>query len=84
VNPVPANALSFTLREPRCSRRKSSLELSASNGRWKLAPALAAGCTLYPEACGANPLTASRNFANWFEEVGFPRVVISSRLWREP
>src|SRR6201987_3007185 len=43
---------------------------------WKLAPALAAGCTCVLKPAEQTPLTALQ-FANWFEEVGLPPGVIN-------
>jgi betaine-aldehyde dehydrogenase len=77
VIPVPANALSFTLREPvgvagQIIPWNYPLLLAA----WKLAPALAAGCTCVLKPAEQTPLTALE-FANWFEEVGLPAGVVN-------
>ena len=77
VLPVPANALSFTLREPvgvagQIIPWNYPLLLAA----WKLAPALAAGCTCVLKPAEQTPLTALE-FANWFEEVGLPAGVVN-------
>jgi betaine-aldehyde dehydrogenase len=77
VNPVPANALSFTLREPvgvvaQIIPWNYPLLMAA----WKLAPALAAGCTCILKPAEQTPLTALE-FANWFEEAGLPPGVVN-------
>jgi betaine-aldehyde dehydrogenase len=43
---------------------------------WKLAPALAAGCTCILKPAEQTPLTALE-FANWFEEAGLPPGVVN-------
>src|SRR5258708_35084900 len=46
VNPVPANALSFTLREPMgVAAQIIPWNYSLLMAAWKFAPAIAAGCT---------------------------------------
>ncbi|HVN06578.1 MAG TPA: aldehyde dehydrogenase family protein [Bryobacteraceae bacterium] len=77
VNPVPDNALSFTLREPvgvagQIIPWNYPLLMSA----WKLAPALAAGCTCVLKPAEQTPLTALA-IADWFAEVGYPRGVVN-------
>src|SRR5260370_42383839 len=42
---------------------------------WKLAPAIAAGCTCVLKPAEQTPLTMME-VANWFEELGFPPGVI--------
>ncbi len=55
VNPVPANALSFTLREPvGVAGQIIPWNFPLLMAAWKLAPALAAGCCLRAETGGAN------------------------------
>jgi betaine-aldehyde dehydrogenase len=72
VNPVPANALSFTLREPvGVAGQIIPWNFPLLMAAWKLAPALAAGCTCVLKPAEQTPLTALE-FANWFEEVGLP------------
>src|ERR1700719_1707658 len=72
VNPVPANALSFTLREPvGVAGQIIPWNYPLLMAAWKLAPALAAGCTCVLKPAEQTPLTALE-FANWFEEVGLP------------
>lgn len=72
VNPVPANALSFTLREPvGVAGQIIPWNYPLLMAAWKLAPALAAGCTCILKPAEQTPLTALE-VAPWFEEVGFP------------
>jgi betaine-aldehyde dehydrogenase len=77
VNPVPANALSFTLREPvGVAAQIIPWNYPLLMAAWKLAPALAAGCTCVLKPAEQTPLTALQ-FANWFEEVGLPPGVVN-------
>jgi betaine-aldehyde dehydrogenase len=72
VNPVPANALSFTLREPvGVAGQIIPWNFPLLMAAWKLAPALAAGCACVLKPAEQTPLTALE-FANWFEDVGLP------------
>jgi betaine-aldehyde dehydrogenase len=77
VNPVPANALSFTLREPvGVAAQIIPWNYPLLMAAWKLAPALAAGCTCILKPAEQTPLTALE-FANWFEEAGLPAGVVN-------
>src|SRR6266481_2510020 len=77
VNPVPANALSFTLREPMgVAAQIIPWNYPLLMAAWKLAPALAAGCTCILKPAEQTPLTALE-FADWFEEVGLPPGVVN-------
>ena len=77
VNPVPANALSFTLREPvGVAAQIIPWNYPLLMAAWKIAPALAAGCTCILKPAEQTPLTALE-FANWFEEVGLPPGVVN-------
>jgi betaine-aldehyde dehydrogenase len=77
VNPVPANALSFTLREPvGVAGQIIPWNFPLLMAAWKLAPALAAGCTCVLKPAEQTPLTALE-FAKWFEEVGLPPGVVN-------
>jgi betaine-aldehyde dehydrogenase len=77
VNPVPANALSFTLREAvGVAAQIIPWNYPLLMAAWKLAPALAAGCTCVLKPAEQTPLTALE-FANWFEEVGLPPGVVN-------
>jgi len=77
VNPVPANALSFTLREPvGVAGQIIPWNYPLLMAAWKLAPALAAGCTCVLKPAEQTPLTALE-FANCFGEVGLPPGVVN-------
>src|SRR5467141_3358632 len=77
VNPVPANALSSTLREPMgVAAQIIPWNYPLLMAAWKLAPALAAGCAFVLKSAEQTPLTALE-FANWFEEVGLPPGVVN-------
>src|SRR6059036_3199173 len=77
VNPVPANALSFTLREPvGVAGQIIPWNYPLVMASWKLAPAIAAGCTCVLKPAEQTPLTALE-FANYFEEAGLPPGVVN-------
>src|SRR5580693_4656762 len=77
VNPVPANALSFTLREPvGVAGQIIPWNFPLLMAAWKLAPAIAAGCCCILKPAEQTPLTALE-FANWLEEVGLPPGVVN-------
>src|SRR5438034_2501273 len=77
VNPVPANALSFTLREPvGVAGQIIPWNYPLLMAAWKLAPAIAAGCACVLKPAEQTPLTALE-FANWFEEAGLPPGVVN-------
>jgi betaine-aldehyde dehydrogenase len=77
VNPVPANALSFTLREPvGVAGQIIPWNYPLLMAAWKLAPALAAGCTCVLKPAEQTPLTALE-FASYFAEVGLPTGVVN-------
>src|SRR3981189_3196934 len=77
VNPVPANALSFTLREPvGVAGQIIPWNYPLVIASWKLAPAIAAGCTCVLKPAEQTPLTMME-VANWFEELGLPPGVIN-------
>src|SRR5215470_5222018 len=77
VNPVPANALSFTMREPvGVAGQIIPWNYPLLMAAWKLAPAIAAGCCCVLKPAEQTPLTAME-FANWFDEVGLPPGVIN-------
>ena len=72
VNPVPANALSFTLKEPvGVAGQIIPWNYPLLMAAWKLAPAIAAGCTCVLKPAEQTPLTALE-FANYCEEAGLP------------
>ncbi len=77
VNPVPANALSFTMREPvGVAGQIIPWNYPLVMAAWKLAPAIAAGCTCVLKPAEQTPLTALE-LAKWFEEVGLPPGVVN-------
>jgi acyl-CoA reductase-like NAD-dependent aldehyde dehydrogenase len=77
VNPVPANALSFTMREPvGVAGQIIPWNYPLLMAAWKLAPAIAAGCCCVLKPAEQTPLTALE-FANYFEEAGLPPGVVN-------
>jgi len=77
VNPVPDNAMSLTLKEPiGVAGQIIPWNYPLLMGAWKLAPALAAGCTCILKPAEQTPLTALE-LAKWFTEVGLPPGVVN-------
>lgn len=77
VNPVPDNALSLSLREPvGVAGQIIPWNYPLLMASWKLAPALAAGCTCVLKPAEQTPLTALQ-MASWLEEIGFPPGVVN-------
>jgi betaine-aldehyde dehydrogenase len=77
VNPVPANALSLSLREPvGVAGQIIPWNYPLLMAAWKLAPALAAGCTCVLKPAEQTPLTALELAAR-FEEAGLPPGAVS-------
>jgi betaine-aldehyde dehydrogenase len=77
VNPVPDNALSLALREPvGVAGQIVPWNYPLLMAAWKLAPALAAGCTCVLKPAEQTPLTALE-IAGWFAEAGFPPGVVN-------
>lgn len=77
VNPVPDNALSLSLREPvGVAGQIIPWNYPLLMAAWKLAPALAAGCTCVLKPAEQTPLTALE-LANWLEECGVPPGVVN-------
>src|SRR5580698_1615494 len=77
VNPVPDNAVSLTLKEPiGVAGQIIPWNYPLLMAAWKLAPALAAGCTCVLKPAEQTPLTALE-FASWFEDVGLPSGVVN-------
>jgi betaine-aldehyde dehydrogenase len=77
VNPVPDNALSLSLREPvGVAGQIIPWNYPLLMAAWKLAPALAAGCTCVLKPAEQTPLTAL-NLAEWFTQVGLPPGVVN-------
>src|SRR5580765_2291137 len=77
VNPVPDNALSLSLKEPvGVAGQIIPWNYPLLMGAWKLAPAIAAGCTCILKPAEQTPLTALE-LAKWFDEVGLPKGVVN-------
>ena len=77
VNPVPDNAMSLTLKEPiGVAGQIIPWNYPLLMAAWKLAPALAAGCTCVLKPAEQTPLTALE-FANWLADVGLPPGVVN-------
>ena len=77
VNPVPANALSLSLREPvGVAAQIIPWNYPLLMAAWKLAPALAAGCTCVLKPAEQTPLTALE-FARSMEDAGLPPGVVN-------
>src|SRR5713226_8848560 len=77
VNPVPDNAVSLTLKEPvGVAGQIIPWNYPLLMAAWKLAPALAAGCTRVLKPAEQTPLTALE-MANWFSEIGLPPGVVN-------
>src|SRR5438270_7975446 len=77
VNPVPDNAVSLSLKEPvGVAGQIIPWNYPLLMAAWKLAPALAAGCTCVLKPAEQTPLTALE-MAKWFEEVGLPKGVVN-------
>src|SRR5580765_5303285 len=77
VNPVPDNAVSLTLKEPiGIAGQIIPWNYPLLMAAWKLAPALAAGCTCVLKPAEQTPLTALE-FANWLSDVGLPPGVVN-------
>ena len=77
VNPVPDNAVSLTMKEPiGVAGQIIPWNYPLLMAAWKLAPALAAGCTCVLKPAEQTPLTALE-MANWFAEIGLPQGVVN-------
>jgi betaine-aldehyde dehydrogenase len=77
VNPVPDNAMSLTLKEPiGVAGQIIPWNYPLLMAAWKLAPALAAGCTCVLKPAEQTPITALE-MANWFADVGLPPGVVN-------
>jgi betaine-aldehyde dehydrogenase len=77
VNPVPDNAVSLSLKEPvGVAGQIVPWNYPLLMAAWKLAPALAAGCTCVLKPAEQTPLTALE-MANWFADIGLPPGVVN-------
>jgi betaine-aldehyde dehydrogenase len=77
VNPVPDNALSLSLREPiGVAAQIIPWNYPLVMAAWKLAPAIAAGCTCILKPAEQTPLTALE-FAHFLTEAGLPPGVVN-------
>src|ERR1017187_3913098 len=77
VNPVPDNAMSLTLKEPVVvAGQIIPWTYPLLMAAWKLAPALAAGCTCVLKPAEQTPLTALE-LAKYFEPCGLPNGVVN-------
>jgi betaine-aldehyde dehydrogenase len=77
VNPVPDNALSLSLREPiGVAAQIIPWNYPLLMAAWKLAPALAAGCTCVLKPAEQTPLTALV-FAEYLADAGMPAGVVN-------
>jgi betaine-aldehyde dehydrogenase len=77
VNPVPDNALSLSLKEPvGVAAQIIPWNYPLLMAAWKLAPALAAGCTCVLKPAEQTPLTALM-FAGYLADAGLPPGVVS-------
>ena len=77
VNPVPDNALSLSLKEPvGVAGQIIPWNYPLLMAAWKLAPALAAGCTCVLKPAEQTPLTALK-LAGWLGECGVPAGVVN-------
>src|ERR1700678_3665884 len=77
VNPVPDNAMSLSLKEPvGIAGQIIPWNYPLLMAAWKLAPAIAAGCTCVLKPAEQTPLTALE-FANYFADCGLPPGVVN-------
>jgi betaine-aldehyde dehydrogenase len=77
VNPVPDNALSLSLREPiGVAAQIIPWNYPLLMAAWKLAPAIAAGCTCVLKPAEQTPLTALE-FAEYLGDAGLPPGVVN-------
>ena len=77
VNPVPDNAMSLSLKEPvGIAGQIIPWNYPLLMAAWKLAPAIAAGCTCVLKPAEQTPLTALE-FAKYFADCGLPPGVVN-------
>ncbi len=77
VNPVPDNAVSLSMKEPvGVAGQIIPWNYPLGMAAWKLAPAIAAGCTMILKTAEQTPVTMFE-VANWFNEIGLPPGVVN-------
>ena len=77
VNPVPDNAVSLSMKEPvGVAGQIIPWNYPLLMAAWKLAPALAAGCTCILKPAEQTPITVLE-MANWLSDVGLPPGVVN-------
>jgi betaine-aldehyde dehydrogenase len=77
VNPVPDNAVSLSVKEPvGVAGQIIPWNYPLGMAAWKLAPAIAAGCTMVLKPAEQTPLTILE-VARWFNEIGLPPGVVN-------
>ncbi len=77
VNPVPDNALSLSMREPiGVAAQIIPWNYPLLMAAWKLAPAIAAGCTCVLKPAEQTPLTVLE-FASYLTDAGLPPGVVN-------
>src|SRR6202795_3850915 len=77
VNPVPDNAMSLSLKEPvGIAGQIIPWNYPLLMAAWKLAPAIAAGCTCILKPAEQTPLTALE-FAGYLGDAGLPPGVVN-------
>src|SRR3954453_4013946 len=77
VLPVPADAVAFAMKEPMgVAGQIIPWNYPLMMAAWKIAPALAAGCTVVIKPAEQTPLTLLK-LAEDFEEVGLPPGVVN-------
>ncbi len=77
VNPVPDNAMSLSLKEPMgVAGQIVPWNYPLTMAAWKLAPAIAAGCTCVLKPAEQTPLSVLE-VAKWFDEIGLPKGVVN-------
>jgi betaine-aldehyde dehydrogenase len=77
VNPVPDNALSLSIKEPvGVAAQIIPWNYPLLMAAWKLAPAIAAGCTCVLKPAEQTPLTALE-MGQWLADVGLPPGVVN-------
>lgn len=77
VNPVPDNAISLSMKEPvGVAGQIIPWNYPLLMAAWKLAPALAAGCTCVLKPAEQTPLTVLE-LANWLSDIGLPPGVVN-------